>query len=87
MSSAEGGYHEPVPTDSVIPSGSVLCFNHPEFHRSGGYIPFGVAANRPCPAWHLAPITVKAVPRELLDRFAFATATAHTRASPTEVPA
>ena len=68
-----------LPTGSVIPTGSVLCFNYPEFHRSGGYIPFGVAANRPCPAWHLAPITIKALTRELLDRFDFATTAAHTR--------
>jgi hypothetical protein len=75
-----------LPSGSVIPSGSVLCFNYPEFHRSGGHIPFGVAANRPCPAWHLAPIAVKAVTRELLDRFAFATAAAHTRPLPNRGP-
>jgi cytochrome P450 len=75
-----------VPTGSVIPSGSVLCFSYPEFHGSGGYIPFGVAANRPCPAWHLAPITIKAVTRELLDRFDFATTAAHTRPMPNRGP-
>ena len=73
-------------TGSVIPSGSVLCFNYPEFHGSGGHIPFGVAANRPCPAWHLAPITVKAVARELLDRFDFATTATHTRPLPNRGP-
>ncbi len=66
-------------TGPTIPYGSVLCFDYPEYHRAGGHIPFGVAANRPCPAWHLAPITVKAVARELLDRFAFETSAAHTR--------
>lgn len=69
----------PLSAESVIPAGSVLCFNYPDFHRAGGDIPFGVAANRPCPAWHLAPVTVKAVTRELLTRFAFATTAAHTR--------
>ncbi|HKA69744.1 MAG TPA: cytochrome P450 [Actinomycetes bacterium] len=74
-------------TGPVIPSGSVLCFNYPDFHASGGgYIPFGVAANRPCPAWHLAPITVKAVVRELLDRFEFATTAAHARSLPNRGP-
>jgi hypothetical protein len=68
--------------DVAIPAGSVLCFSYPEYHRSGGYIPFGVAANRPCPAWHLAPVTVRAVTRELLRRYAFATTAAHTRALP-----
>ncbi|HEU4347048.1 MAG TPA: cytochrome P450 [Actinoplanes sp.] len=75
-----------LPTGDVLPSGSVLCFNYPEFHRSGGHIPFGVAANRPCPAWHLAPVTVKAVTRELLDRFAFATTAAQTRSLPNRGP-
>jgi hypothetical protein len=72
--------------DVTIPAGSVLCFNYPEFHQSGGYIPFGVAANRPCPAWHLAPVTVKAVVRELITSHAFATSAAHTRALPNRGP-
>ncbi|HEU4422911.1 MAG TPA: cytochrome P450 [Pilimelia sp.] len=70
----------------AIPAGSVLCFNYPEFHRTGGHIPFGVPANRPCPAWHLAPITVKAVTRELLAGFTFATTAAHTRPMPNRGP-
>jgi hypothetical protein len=75
-----------LPTGPAIPSGSVLCFDYPEFHRSGGHIPFGVAANRPCPAWHLAPITVKAVTRELLARFSFVTSASHTRPLPNRGP-
>lgn len=71
---------------TAIPAGSVLCFNYPEFHASGGHIPFGVAANRPCPAWHLAPVTVKAVTRELLARFDFATSAAHVRSLPNRGP-
>jgi hypothetical protein len=69
----------PLAAGAVIPSGSVLCFNYPDFHETGGHIPFGVAANRPCPAWRLAPITVKAVVNELLARFVFATSASHTR--------
>jgi hypothetical protein len=76
----------PLPTGAAIPAGSVLCFNYPEFHRAGGDIPFGVAANRPCPAWHLAPIAVKAVVRELLARYTFATTAAHTRPIPNRGP-
>ena len=76
----------PLSPESAIPAGSVLCFSYPDFHRSGGHIPFGVPANRPCPAWHLAPITVKAVTRELLTRFAFATTAAHTRPIPNRGP-
>jgi hypothetical protein len=76
----------PLNPQSAIPAGSVLCFNYPDFHRAGGSIPLGVAANRPCPAWHVAPVTVKAVPRELLARFTFATSAAHTRPIPNRGP-
>jgi hypothetical protein len=75
-----------LPQGAAIPAGSVLCFNYPDFHSAGGDIPFGVAANRPCPAWHIAPIAVKAVVRELLARFAFATSAAHTRPLPNRGP-
>jgi hypothetical protein len=75
-----------ISADVAIPAGSVLCFNYPEFHDSGGYIPFGVAANRPCPAWHLAPVTIKAVVGELVARYAFATTASHTRAIPNRAP-
>jgi hypothetical protein len=71
---------------ATIPTGAVLCFNYPEFHRAGGDIPFGVAANRPCPAWHLAPLTVKALARELLTEYRFATTAAHTRPIPNRGP-
>ena len=76
----------PLGQESAIPAGSVLCFSYPDFHRAGGHIPFGVAANRPCPAWHVAPVTVKAVTRELLARFTFATSATHTRPIPNRGP-
>jgi hypothetical protein len=76
----------PLDQGSAIPSGSVLCFSYPEYHQAGGDIPFGVAANRPCPAWHIAPVTVKAVTRELLARFTFATSASHTRPIPNRGP-
>jgi hypothetical protein len=71
---------------TAIPAGSVLCFSYPEFHRAGGHIPFGVAANRPCPAWHLAPVTVKALTRELMTRFDFVSSASHTRPIPNRGP-
>jgi hypothetical protein len=70
----------------TIPEGSVLCFNYPEYHQAGGHIPFGVTANRPCPAAHLAPVTVKAVTREVLTRYEVTTAASHTRALPNGGP-
>ncbi|MET8160257.1 cytochrome P450 [Sphaerisporangium sp. NPDC005289] len=89
------------PTIPVIPAGSVLCFDYLRYQRSGYHdpdtfdpwreerptcIPFGVAANRPCPAWHLAPLTVQGVVRELLGRYAFATSAGHTRSLPNRGP-
>jgi hypothetical protein len=50
------------------------------------YIPFGVTANRPCPAHGLAPITMRIVTRELLRRFSFYTSAAHTRSIPNRGP-
>ncbi|HET8680386.1 MAG TPA: cytochrome P450 [Micromonosporaceae bacterium] len=76
----------PLAAGTVIPAGSVLCFSYPDFHRAGGDIPFGVAANRPCPAWHIAPVTVKAVAREVLARYELATTAAHTRPLPNRGP-
>jgi hypothetical protein len=92
---------------ATIPAGSVLCFNYPEFHRSGFtdpgrfdpgrwarpgaardacHIPFGVAANRPCPAWRLAPITMRVAAVEVLRRCDLATSASHTRSLPNRGP-
>jgi hypothetical protein len=91
---------------TVLARGSVLCFNHLEYHQSGfddggrfaperwealvardvPYIPFGVTANRPCPAQGLAPITMRAAAREVLRRFACYTGAAHTRSIPNRGP-
>lgn len=90
----------------TLPSGSVLCFNYPAFHRVGfedpdrfdpsrwetlsvrdaNHIPFGVASNRPCPAWRLAPITMRVAARETLKRFALYTSASHTRSMPNRGP-
>jgi hypothetical protein len=95
-----------VDEQTIIPQGSVLCFNHPNYHRTGfehpddfdpgrwenlapheqNYIPFGVAANRPCPASGLAPVTLRAVAREMLKRYAFYSSASHTRSSPNRGP-
>lgn len=89
-----------------LPAGSVLCFNHPEFHKANftdperfdpdrwlrlapqeaNYIPFGVAANRPCPAQGLASITIRAAAREMLKRFNFYSSAFHTRSIPNRGP-
>ncbi|HMI92323.1 MAG TPA: cytochrome P450 [Polyangiales bacterium] len=91
---------------TTIPAGSVLCFEHPEFHRHGftdperfdperwqqlstreaNYIPFGVTANRPCPAQGLALITLRVAAREVLRRFALRSSARHTRSLPSRGP-
>ncbi|RKS71825.1 cytochrome P450 [Actinomadura pelletieri DSM 43383] len=50
------------------------------------HIPFGVATNRPCPAWRLAPITMRAAAREVLRRYSLATSASHTRSMPNRGP-
>ena len=82
-----------------LPKGSVLCFNHLDFHRYGftepdrfdperwkclsprdaNYIPFGVTANRPCPAQGLALISLRVAAREFLSRFRVQSSVTHSR--------
>ena len=50
------------------------------------YIPFGVAANRPCPASGLAPVTMRAAAREMLERFALFSTASHIRSIPNRGP-
>ncbi|MFC5835154.1 cytochrome P450 [Nonomuraea insulae] len=50
------------------------------------HIPFGVAANRPCPAWRLAPIAMRVAAREVLNRYVLDTSVTHTRALPSRGP-
>jgi hypothetical protein len=54
--------------------------------RDANHIPFGIAANRPCPAWHLSPITMRVAARELVRRFALRTSASHTRSIPNRGP-
>ena len=92
--------------DRIVPRGTVLCFNHLEYQRSGfadpdrfdpdrwqrhaahegSYIPFGVAANRPCPASGVANVTMRAALREMLRHVALHTSAAHTRSLPNRAP-
>jgi hypothetical protein len=50
------------------------------------HIPFGMAANRPCPAWRLAPITMRVAAREILRAYALTTSARHTRSLPNRGP-
>ncbi|MGM9445217.1 cytochrome P450 [Streptomyces murinus] len=54
--------------------------------RDAHHIPFGVAANRPCPAWRLAPLIMRAATREVLTRFELDSPVTHTRSIPDRAP-
>jgi hypothetical protein len=54
--------------------------------RDANFIPFGVTANRPCPAQAIALITLRIAVRELLRRFRLASSAAHTRSIPSRGP-
>jgi len=54
--------------------------------RPTHYIPFGVAANRPCPAQTIALVTMRAAAREMLRRFELHSTAAHTRSLPNRGP-
>ncbi|TDE41466.1 cytochrome P450 [Nonomuraea mesophila] len=54
--------------------------------RELNHIPFGIAANRPCPAWRLAPIAMRVAVREILHRYTLDSTAAHTRSMPNRGP-
>ncbi|MFE6282298.1 cytochrome P450 [Streptomyces sp. NPDC057877] len=54
--------------------------------RDVHHIPFGVAANRPCPAWRLSPLVLRAAVREVLRRFRLDSSVSHTRSIPHRAP-
>ncbi|WP_225809986.1 cytochrome P450 [Streptomyces spinosus] len=54
--------------------------------RNAHHIPFGVATNRPCPAWRLAPVVMRAATREVLARYVLDSPVSHTRSIPHRAP-
>jgi hypothetical protein len=54
--------------------------------KDAHHIPFGVAGNRPCPAWRLSPLVMRAVTREVLSRFTLHSSVSHTRSAPHRAP-
>ncbi|HZC28013.1 MAG TPA: cytochrome P450 [Actinopolymorphaceae bacterium] len=55
-------------------------------HRDAHHIPFGVQANRPCPARGIAPAMMRVVAREVLRRYALYSTATHTRSIPNRGP-
>ena len=54
--------------------------------REANFIPFGVAANRPCPAQAIALSSMRVVVREVLRRFRLRSSVRHTRSIPNRGP-
>ena len=92
--------HTAIPAGSVLcfnyPAFHRAGFEHPDRFdpdrwqalsaRTANHIPFGVTANRPCPARGLAPVTMRVATREVLARFALHSSAAHTRSIPNRAP-
>ncbi|NGO09272.1 cytochrome P450 [Streptomyces sp. HC44] len=54
--------------------------------RPASYIPFGVTANRPCPARGFAILTMRVAAEEVLSRFRLESSAEHTRSLPSRGP-
>jgi hypothetical protein len=54
--------------------------------RTAHHIPFGIAANRPCPAWRLSPLAMRTATREVLRRVTLHSPVTHTRSLPSRGP-
>ncbi|WP_165988180.1 cytochrome P450 [Streptomyces sp. YIM 98790] len=54
--------------------------------RPAAYIPFGVTANRPCPARGFAVLTMRVAAREVLRRYRLESSAEHTRSLPSRGP-
>lgn len=54
--------------------------------KDAHHIPYGMAANRPCPAWRLSPLVLRAAVREVLRRFRLDSTAPHTRSLPHRAP-
>ncbi|WP_236594245.1 cytochrome P450 [Saccharothrix sp. 6-C] len=54
--------------------------------RTAHHIPFGVAANRPCPAWRLSPLALRGATAEVLRRVTLHSTVTHTRSLPSRGP-
>ncbi|HEX4829545.1 MAG TPA: hypothetical protein VH478_00440 [Trebonia sp.] len=71
--------------------GPAEAFDPARWERAGtrpaNYIPFGVSANRPCPARGVAPVGMHAATREVLRRYALSSSAAHTRSLANRAPA
>lgn len=57
-----------------------------ESARTMNFIPFGMSANRPCPARGVAPVGMQAAAREVLRRFTLSSSVSHARSLANRAP-
>jgi hypothetical protein len=69
-----------------LPDGAHFDPDHFTHHAALNFVPFGVSANRPCPARGIAPLSMRVVAAELLERFQLSTSAGHTRSLPNRGP-
>jgi cytochrome P450 len=55
--------------------------------RDAHFVPYGVTANRACPARGVAPVMLRAATREVLRRYSLSSSVRHTRSLPNRGPA
>ncbi|MEV0444648.1 hypothetical protein AB0I84_37200 [Streptomyces spectabilis] len=54
--------------------------------KDATYIPFGIPADRPCPAQGMAPVSMRAIATEVLRRYVLHSSASHTRSLPDRGP-
>ncbi|MFI5957600.1 cytochrome P450 [Cryptosporangium sp. NPDC051539] len=72
----------PAPDDTFDPD-RWLTLRRKDAH----FVPYGVTANRACPARGAAPVMLRAATREVLRRYLLASSVSHTRSLPSRGPA
>jgi hypothetical protein len=73
---------------AALPDGARFDPDHFARHTPGqlNHVPFGITANRPCPARGVAPLSMRVVAAELISRFQMSTSASHTRSLPNRGP-
>ncbi len=79
-----------LPRASTTAAGEAAEFDPARWERESArtmnFIPFGVSANRPCPARGVAPVGMQAAAREVLRRFTLSSTAQHTRSLANRAP-
>ena len=73
---------------AALPDGAHFDPDHFRRHTAAQlhHIPFGISANRPCPARGVAPLSMRVVAAALVSRYRLSTSAGHTRSLPNRGP-